>query len=110
MTSPQPLWVAGLVLVTITGCGTLNRETGTSSEVTSTQRITQLESRLNDIEQKLRRLERSEDPDSKAPAGPLRSLTLRLGSSDDRLRMYWADRQTSDLVCNQEGQGTWACG
>ena len=48
--------------------------------------------------------------DSKTPAGPIRSLTLRLGTDDDRLRLYWGDGQTSDLACSQEGKGTWACG
>ena len=50
------------------------------------------------------------DADSKTPAGPLRSLTLRIGTEDDRLRMYWADGQTSNLICSQEGKGVWACG
>jgi len=110
MTSPHALWVAGLVLVSVTGCGSSNRGTGLSTELQSTQRIKQLENRLVVVEQQLRRLERSGESDSKAPAGPLQSLTLRVGSTDDRLRMYWSDGQTSDLVCNQEGQGTWACG
>ena len=48
--------------------------------------------------------------DPKAPAGPIRSLTLRIGTDDDRLRLYWADGQTSDLICSKEGKGTWACG
>ena len=75
-------------------------------------------SELNRLEQRLTKLERelgsrlpSQEPqDPKAPAGPIRSLTLRVGTDDDRLRLYWADGQTSDLICSEEGKGTWACG
>ena len=49
------------------------------------------------------------DPTGKAPAGPVKSLTFRTDSADDRLRIYWADGSTSDLPCTKE-QGTWACG
>ena len=66
------------------------------------KRIEYLEQRLNSS---------TPDPtDPKAPAGPLRSLTLRLDSTDDRLRLYWADGQRSDLSCSKEGLNTWACG
>ena len=75
-------------------------------------------SKFERIERRLQRLERdqgvtstSQAPnDPKAPAGPIRSLTLRVGTDDDRLRLYWADGQTSDLICSKEGKGTWACG
>ena len=75
-------------------------------------------SELNRLEQRLTKLERElgsrppsqETQDPKAPAGPIRSLTLRVGTDDDRLRLYWADGQTSDLICSEEGKGTWACG
>ena len=46
---------------------------------------------------------------AKPPAGPVKSLTFRMGSEDDRLRIYWGDGTTSDLPCTKE-QGTWACG
>ena len=63
------------------------------------------------LEQELQELKSpAGDSDSKTPAGPLRSLTLRIGTEDDRLRMYWADGQTSNLICSQEGKGVWACG
>jgi len=75
-------------------------------------------SKFERIERRLQRLERDQGVttspqapnDPKAPAGPIRSLTLRIGTDDDRLRLYWADGQTSDLICSKEGQGTWACG
>ena len=75
-------------------------------------------SKFERIERRLQRLERDQGVttspqapnDPKAPAGPIRSLTLRIGTDDDRLRLYWADGQTSDLICSEEGKGTWACG
>ena len=74
--------------------------------------------RLNRIELRLQQLEQRQaspgagstaDPSGKAPAGPVKSLTFRMGTSDDRLRIYWADGTTSDLPFTKE-QSTWACG
>lgn len=73
--------------------------------------IERLNLRLIQLERRIGSGPTSEDPsDSKSPAGPLLSLTLRLGTKDDRLRLYWADGQTSDLICTEEGEKTWACG
>ena len=47
--------------------------------------------------------------DKKSPAGPIKSLTFRMGTKDDRLRIYWADGSNSDLPCTKE-QSIWACG
>ena len=74
--------------------------------------------RLNRIELRLQQLEQRQakpgagntaDPSDKAPAGPVKSLTFRMGTTDDRLRIYWADGTSSDLPCTKE-QSTWACG
>ena len=75
------------------------------------QRLDQLQLRVDQLEKRLN-LTRSSDPgdrDGKPPAGVVKSLTFRMGSQDDRLRIYWADGSTSDLPCTKE-QGTWACG
>lgn len=73
--------------------------------------LEQLELRVNQLELDLKDIQRPAlESDSKTPPGPLRSLTLRMGTDDDRLRLYWADGQESNLICSQEGQGTWACG
>ena len=73
--------------------------------------IERLELRLDQLEQRVEE-QRPSPPDTgdKTPAGPIRSLTLRIGTDDDRLRLYWADGQRSDLLCSQEGRGIWACG
>ena len=75
------------------------------------QRQEQLDLKLQQLEQKLNRLTPAAGADKagKPPAGPVKSITLRSGSDDDRLRIYWADGSSSDLPCTKE-QGTWACG
>ena len=93
----------------LTGCSPSAFETEGSTE--SRAAMERLELRLNQLERQLNDVKGTAPPtDSKTPAGPIRSLTLRLGTDDDRLRLYWGDGQTSDLACSQEGKGTWACG
>ena len=103
-----PLICLGMTSVGLSSCGvvpTISDKQSTSAS------IEQLERRINQLEQKLQKLRSpAGDHDSKTPTGPLRSLTLRIGTEDDRLRMYWADGQTSDLICSEEGNGVWACG
>ena len=80
--------------------------------VNKTQRET-----INRLEQRIEQLERQvgeqlptpSEKSSKVPAGPVSSITMRTGTTDDRLRIYWADGTRSDLPCTKE-QNTWACG
>ena len=99
MRTPLLALAAALVLV---GC-----QRGPSEA----QRLERLELRLQQLEQRLNAPDApgSRDQGDKAPAGPVKSLTFRMGSADDRLRIYWADGSSSDLPCTKE-QGTWACG
>ena len=96
----------GVASVGLTSCG-LVPSGSDKPDANARASLELLEQRLNQLEQELEALR---SPDSKTPAGPLRSLTLRIGTEDDRLRMYWADGQTSNLICSQEGKGVWACG
>jgi type II secretory pathway component PulM len=77
------------------------------------QRIDQLEFQLQQLEQRLNKLtaERADGADraGKPPAGVVKSLTLRSGTDDDRLRIYWSDGSTTDLPCTRE-QATLVCG
>lgn len=75
------------------------------------QRLNQLELKVQQLEQKLNATTPRDpaDRDGKPPAGPVKSLTLRSGSDDDRLRIYWADGSSSDLPCTKE-QSTLVCG
>ena len=103
-----PLICLGLTSAGLTSCGLV---TLTGDKPNASASIEQLGQRINQLEQELQQLKSpGGDTDSKTPAGTLRSLTLRIGTEDDRLRMYWADGQTSNLICSQEGKGVWACG
>ncbi|WP_392344998.1 hypothetical protein [Parasynechococcus sp.] len=103
-----PLLCLGVTSVGLTSCGVA---TSSGDKPNASASIEQLERRINQLELKLQGLTSpAGDADSKTPAGPLRSLTLRIGTEDDRLRMYWADGQTSNLICSEEGKGVWACG
>jgi outer membrane murein-binding lipoprotein Lpp len=75
------------------------------------QRQEQLDLQIQQLEQKLHGVtpRDAEDRPTRAPAGPVRSLTYRSGTDDDRLRIYWADGTSSDLPCTQE-QATLVCG
>ena len=100
-----PLLCLVVTSVGLTSCGLV---TSSGDKRNASASIEQLERRINQLEQELK--SPAGDADSKTPAGPLRSLTLRIGTEDDRLRMYWADGQTSNLICSEEGKGVWACG
>ena len=98
-----------LSCLSLSGC--VSKPSSTGADQTSQAALEQLELRVNQLERKLSaRSPGNAEIDQKVPAGPLQSLTLRLGTDDDRLRLYWADGQSSDLLCSKEGKGVWACG
>ena len=102
----------GLNALLITACtGEISSNRPSQPDEATKKSIEQLELRLDQLEQRLKDNRTADvEPDDKTPAGPIQSLTLRLGTKDDRLRLYWADGQRSDLLCTQEGKGIWACG
>jgi hypothetical protein len=73
----------------------------------------QLELKIQQLEQRLNKQAADHpngaDRKGKPPAGAIKSLTIRTGSADDRLRIYWSDGSTTDLPCTKE-QTTFACG
>jgi len=75
------------------------------------QRQENLELKLQQLEQKLNAVgpRDGSDRSGKPPAGPVKSITYRSGINDDRLRIYWADGSSSDLLCTKE-QNTLVCG
>ncbi|MFM2158360.1 MAG: hypothetical protein RLZZ124_834 [Cyanobacteriota bacterium] len=91
------------VLLLLAGC-----QVGPSRD---SQRLDRLELKLQQLERRLAHPDESDTTDKagKPPAGPVKSLTFRMGTEDDRLRIYWADGTSSDLLCTKE-QTTWACG
>jgi len=101
---------AGGITVALSACG--------STEATHLQEeIQRLDLRVDQLEQRLsgnggtQRPPGTDTPptDVTVPSGAIRSLTFRMGTEDDRLRVYWADGSTSDLPCTKE-QNVWACG
>jgi hypothetical protein len=99
----SPLSMLGLIAL---ACGLTACQPGQEAK-----RLDKLEQRVLQLEQRHATPENADpaDPKGKPPAGVVKSLTFRIGSSDDRLRIYWADGTTTNLPCTKE-QGTWACG
>ena len=99
----------GITLIAVAGC---QKSKGPSNASTFPD-----ENKLNQIETRLDKLEKlieanffpSSQTDTRTPSGPIRSLTIRTGTEDDRLRIYWSDGSKSDLPCTKE-QLIWACG
>jgi hypothetical protein len=89
----------------LTGC-----QRGPSAE---SQRIEELEFKIQQLEERLNKVSaqrvNGSDRAGKPPAGVVKSLTLRSGTEDDRLRIYWSDGSTTDLPCTKE-QATLVCG
>ena len=77
------------------------------------QRIDQLEFKIQQLEQRLNKVANQKsdgaDQTGKPPAGVIKSLTMRSGTEDDRLRIYWADGTRTDIPCTKE-QATLVCG
>jgi len=105
-----PLRRSGALLL---GCALLLAGCTPAGPSPEAQRLQRLELRLQQLEQRLNTLSRERDDGAdrkgKPPAGVIKSLTIRTGSEDDRLRIYWADGSTTDLPCTKE-QSTFACG
>ena len=99
----------GILLFAINGC-VENKSNSKFDSNKSTEAITKLEKRVADLELQLgKRVSDYQNDQNKAPQGPIKSLTFRLGTKDDRLRIYWADGSNSDLPCTKE-QSIWVCG
>jgi hypothetical protein len=77
------------------------------------RRLDRVELKIQQLEQRLNKLsvhsEDGADQAGKPPAGVIKSLTFRLGTEDDRLRIYWADGSRTDIPCTKE-QATYVCG
>lgn len=106
-TTQGQLLLASLV---VAGLLTGGCQRGPSVEI---RRLDRVDLKLQQLEQRLNKLslraEDGADQSGKPPAGVIKSLTLRLGSEDDRLRIYWADGSKTDLPCTKE-QSTYVCG
>jgi hypothetical protein len=103
---PRALLLAGCLLTLGLASGCQRQPSAEAQRLDQLNlKIQQLEQRLNKVSQQTDGADRSGKP----PAGVIKSLTLRLGSDDDRLRIYWADGSRTDLPCTKE-QSTFVCG
>ncbi len=99
----------GIVFFNANGCSQKESSSKIDSR-TSSRAITELDKRISKLESQLgKNINKHKASQSKAPAGPITSMTFRLGTKDDRLRIYWADGSSSDLPCTKE-QSIWVCG
>ena len=75
------------------------------------QEISRLQLRIEQLESHIRstKFTQSSPNKTKKTTGHIKSVTFRIGTKDDRLRIYWADGSSSDLPCTQE-QSILACG
>ena len=109
LTKGLPLSLAAVLAGTLTLSGCQGR---TPSDLQLLQqRQEQLQLQIQQLEQRLNATTPRDGSDrqGKPPAGPVKSITFRTGTGDDRLRIYWADGSTSDLPCTKE-QTTTVCG
>ena len=107
----RPLSSGVLALFTLgllSSCQTPSDRTNSDSP-SQTQAIQQLDARLKRLEQRIDDAPPGPDRGNRVPPGPIKSITFRSGTTDDRVRIYWANGERSDLPCTLE-QGTWACG
>ena len=100
--------LALFILGLLSSCQTTGDRTN-SDAASEAQAIQQLDARLKRIEQRLNTAAPVQDQGDRVPPGPIKSITFRSGTADDRVRIYWANGERSDLPCTLE-QGTWACG
>ena len=102
--------LAPLAALLLAGLAAGGCQRGPSPE---SQRLDRVDLKIQQLEQRLNKLSlRAEDGADKAgkpPAGVIKSLTLRMDTEDDRLRIYWADGTKTDLPCTKE-QNTFVCG
>ena len=101
-------WLVATLVVL--GLATGGCQRGPSEEM---RRLDRVDLKIQQLEQRLNKLSipttDGTDKAGKPPAGVIKSLTFRLGSEDDRLRIYWADGSKTDLPCTKE-QSTYVCG
>ncbi len=95
---------AGIFL--FTGC----QKAPPAIEKETIEQIKRFKGRLEKLEQRVdQHLPPLTTDGIKTPDGPIKSLTFRVGTKDDRLRIYWEDGSKSDLPCTKE-QSIWVCG
>ena len=84
-------------------------DTQPSTDISRDPQINELQNRVDQLERLVSKDMPGSDSGERVPPGPIKSITFRSGTADDRLRIYWENGKVSSLPCTLE-QGTWACG
>ncbi len=102
--------IIGLVFFSNSSCTRGKKvSTGKDGNTVEHQASKNIELRITKLENKLNKY-LNETRDNKIPNNSrINTLTFRLGTADDRLRIYWMDGGISDLPCEKE-ETTWICG
>ena len=102
--------IAWICLILIGGCKSPQQQSFQFQSNQKDKEIRELKKRLKNIEDLIKSSDKQilREPLNN-PEGPIKSITFRLGTEDDRLRIYWEDGSKSDLPCTKE-QFIWVCG
>ena len=96
-------------LLSIVGCRN-NEESLNRNSLRNQQEINQLKIRLKKLEVDTQQIiDFNRKKLSVSSKSPIKSITFRIGTKDDRLRIYWSDGSKTDFPCTKE-QSIWACG
>ena len=68
--------------------------------------LTRLEARVKKLEDELNDVKNKSSIDKLTR---IKSITMRFGTTDDRLRIYWSNGRKTDMPCTKE-QSQWVCG
>ena len=98
------------IFLLVVGCQTENNENQKNTYSLQEAELNELKIRFSELEESIQGKKSQADLENiKVNVSPIKSLTFRLGSNDDRLRIYWKDGSKTDLPCTKE-QSIWACG
>ena len=99
-----------MVFCFIQGCQKQQIQSATNIYSHQEAEINQLKVQISKLEKILIKTPKEKsEPNLKSNESPIKSITFRIGSNDDRLRIYWNDGSITDLPCTKE-QSIWACG
>ena len=72
--------------------------------------INQLKIKISELEHLIKGpAKNNSKPKLKGKRSKIKTITFRIGSNEDRIRIYWEDGSKTDLECTKE-HFTWACG
>ena len=94
----------------ITGCHRNKKTTKINIYSHQEAEINQLKVQISQLEEIIKSNSSSKAiKEIKGSISPIKSITFRMGSNDDRIRIYWEDGRKTDMPCTKE-QSIWACG